>query len=153
MEMKPKRAWLYGRIDAPEDSLGRLKSQRSELTAYAEHLGMEIAGVSQDMGSGLNLERSGLREVQEAAVAERMDVLLVTQVSRLGRDAGQTMALIGELNRHGVRVASVEGGEIRLDDSRLEATLPVKEDQQDTVQVRKSNGEPASSGLSQSWYG
>lgn len=152
MDMKPKRAWLYGRIDAPEDALGRLKAQRSELTAFAEHLGLDIVGVSQDRGSGLSMERSGLREVQEAAAAGRMDVLLVTQMSRLGRDAGQTIALIGELNRHGVRVASVEGGEIRLEHCRVEG-IASREDQQEAAQSRQSGGESASGGLSQPWYG
>ncbi|OLN26186.1 hypothetical protein DSOL_5101 [Desulfosporosinus metallidurans] len=108
-----KRAWLYCRIDAPEDEHGRLKEQKKELTDYAEQMGFEIAGVSQDTGSGLCFDRDGLSEVAEAAVADKMDVLLVVNISRLGRDTVKTMDFIRQLRGQGVKLYSPLEGEIR----------------------------------------
>ena len=73
MEQK-KRAWLYCRIDAPEDTHGTLKEQKKELWDYAEQLGLEVAGASQDLGSGLTLDRPGLNILKTAAAERRMDV-------------------------------------------------------------------------------
>ena len=108
-----KRAWLYCRIDAPEDEHGRLKGQKKELTDYAEQMGFEIVGASQDTASGLCFDRNGLSEVTEAAAAGKMDVLLIINVSRLGRDTFKTLDFIRQLDEQGIRVYSPMEGEIK----------------------------------------
>lgn len=107
-----KRAWLYCRIDAPEDEHGRLKGQKKELSDYADQMGFEVAGASQDTGSGLNFDISGLAEVSEAAAVGKMDVLLIVNVSRLGRDTMKTMDFIRRLNEQDIQVYSPMEGEI-----------------------------------------
>ena len=108
-----KRAWLYCRIDAPEDEHGRLKGQKKELTDYTEQMDFEVAGASQDTASGLHFDRNGLAEVIEAATAGKMDVLLIINVSRLGRDTLKTMDFIRQLNEQDVKVYSPMEGEIK----------------------------------------
>lgn len=115
-----KRAWLYCRIDAPEDEHGRLKGQQKELEDYAEQMGFEVVGVSQDTGSGLNFARNGLAEVIEAAAEGKMDVLLIVNLSCLGRDTVKTMDFIRGLDRLGIGLYSPLEGEIKL--TRLEET-------------------------------
>lgn len=112
MTSQSKRAWLYCRVDAPEDEHGRLKGQKKELSDYAEQMRFEVAGASQDTGSGLRFDRNGLAEVTEAAAAGKMDVLLIVNVSRLGRDAMKTMDFIRRLNELGIKVYSPMKGEI-----------------------------------------
>jgi DNA invertase Pin-like site-specific DNA recombinase len=112
MEEK-KRAWTYCRIDAPEDQHGCLKGQRKELLDYAEQMGFEVVGESQDTGSGLNFDRNGLTEVMEAASEGKMDVLLVVNVSCLGRDTARTMDFIRGLDQLGIELYSPLEGEIR----------------------------------------
>lgn len=107
-----KRAWLYCRVDAPEDEHGRLKGQKKELSDYAEQMGFEVAGASQDTGSGLRFDRNGLAEVTEAAATGKMDVLLIVNVSRLGRAATKTMDFIRRLNERGIEVYSPLEGKI-----------------------------------------
>lgn len=107
-----KRAWLYCRIDDPEDEHGCLKGQKKELTDYAEQMGFEIAGASQDTGSGLNFDRNGLAEVRDAAAAGKMDVLLIANISCLGRDTVKTMNFIHQLHELGVKLYSPMEGEI-----------------------------------------
>ena len=60
MDDRKKKAWIYTRIDAPEDSHGTLKKQYEQLNTYGERLRVEIAGSSSDMGEAAGLERPGL---------------------------------------------------------------------------------------------
>ncbi|MGX8699866.1 MULTISPECIES: recombinase family protein [unclassified Caproiciproducens] len=109
-----KRAWLYCRIDAPEDAHGMLKGQKKELYDYADQLGFTIVGCSEDLGSGLKYNRPGLIAVERAAEQDRMDVLLVKQLSRLGRDSAQTLDFLRKLEQSGIKLYSPLEGEIRL---------------------------------------
>ena len=112
-----KRAWLYSRIDAPEDTNGVLKNQEKELCDYAVQMGMTVAGTSSDLGSGLDYERPGLKQITAAAKDGRFDILLVKSLSRLGRDMEQTGELIKTLHEQGVGVCSPLEGAITLDSS------------------------------------
>jgi DNA invertase Pin-like site-specific DNA recombinase len=107
-----KRAWIYCRIDAPEDMHGQLKGQRVELITYADQMRFEVVGESQDLGSGLRLDRNGLRKVTEAADAGEMDVLLVMNITRIGRVMNQTVEFVHHLNKLGVKIYSPLSGEV-----------------------------------------
>ena len=52
-----KKAWIYTRIDAPEDQYGSLKRQDQKLTEYASRMGWEVVGHSQDTGSCWDMNR------------------------------------------------------------------------------------------------
>lgn len=114
--MENKFAWIYCRIDAPEDIHGALKGQYERLETYAEQMGFTVVGSSQDLGSGLNFERPGLQAVLEAAKAGSFQVLLVDLVSRIGRDMAKTMSFIQTINGCGISVYSPLEGEIKLSD-------------------------------------
>ena len=116
MEQK-KRAWLYCHIDAPEDTHGALKGQKKELMDYAEQMGFEVVGESKDLGNGLDIDRTGLLEVMEAAGEGKMDVLLVKKLDRLGRDTIETLEFLRDFDQLGIRVCSPLEGEIVI--SRL----------------------------------
>ena len=107
-----KRAWTYSRIDAPEDSHGRLKGQKKELFDYAEQMGFEVVGSSEDLGSGLDFDCSGLLKVMKAAMDREFGVLLIKRLDRLGRDMPKTMELFMGLEQLGIKVYSPLEGEI-----------------------------------------
>jgi len=113
MEQK-KRAWLYCRIDAPEDAHGMLKGQQKELYGYAEQLGLIVVGCSEDLGSVLKYDRPGLIEVQHAAEQGKMDALLVKQPTRLRKDSAQTLDFLRKLKQLDIRLYSPLEGEIRM---------------------------------------
>ena len=113
MEQK-NRAWTYGRIDAPEDIHGRLKGQKKDLVDYAEQMGFEVVGSSEDIGSGLDFERSGLKEIMKAAADGEFDVLLIKKLDRLGRDTVKTLELLRGFDQLGIRLYSPLEGEIRI---------------------------------------
>ncbi|MFT8889937.1 MAG: recombinase family protein [Ethanoligenens sp.] len=101
MKEQKKKAWLYCRIDAPEDTHGRMKAQKRELLNYAEQMGFEVIGGSEDTGGGLSIERPGLTECLRAAELGKMDVLLAQSLSRLSRDTVDALAFLRELSRAG----------------------------------------------------
>lgn len=110
--MEQKRAWIYCRIDAPEDTHGALKGQYEQLERYAEQMGFAVVGSSQDLGNGLRLDRPGLQVVQEAAKAMDIQVLLVASISRIGSDVAQTAEFVRSLSDCGVRIYSPMEGEL-----------------------------------------
>jgi len=112
-----KKAWVYCRIDAPEDAHGALKGQKKELMDYAEQMGFEVVGCSEDLGSGMEFDRAGLAEVTKAAGEGKMDVLLVKKLDRLGRDTAKTLEFIRGLGQLGVGLYSPLEGEIQLEQS------------------------------------
>jgi hypothetical protein len=112
-----KKAWVYCRIDAPEDAHGALKGQKKELMDYAEQMGFEVVGCSEDLGNGMEFDRAGLAEVTKAAGEGKMDVLLVKKLDRLGRDIVKTLEFIRGLEQLGVGLYSPLEGEIQLEQS------------------------------------
>ena len=113
MDIKQK-AWLYCRIDAPEDMHGALKDQKEKLDGYARQMGFEVFGSSEDLGSGLDFNRAGLKEAMAAAKTGELDALIVHSVSRIGRDTAKTIDFIRQLNDCGVKVYSPLEGEITI---------------------------------------
>lgn len=118
-----QRAWIYCRIDAPEDTHGALKGQKKELIDYAEQMGFEVVGESEDIRSGLDFNRAGLAEVMKAAGDGKMDVLLVKKLDRMGRDAAKTLEFLRGLDQLGVELYSPLEGQIQLDYQSLSLSL------------------------------
>lgn len=110
-----QRAWIYCRIDAPEDTHGALKGQKKELMDYAEQMGFVVIGESEDIGSGLEFDRAGLAEVMKAAGDGKMDILLIKKLDRLGRDTAKLLEFLRGLDQLGVELYSPLEGQIQLD--------------------------------------
>ena len=91
---------------------------------YIERNGHQFAGESfDDNVSGMTFERNGIEEIYRAAAEHRMNVVLVKDLSRLGREKIQTAMFIEYLRSHNIRVISVtdntdsfnEDDEFRMD--------------------------------------
>ncbi|WP_156990834.1 recombinase family protein [Caproicibacter fermentans] len=102
-----KRAWLYYRIDAPEDRNGALKKQEKQLYDFAEQLGYQVAGVSVDLDQNTELEK-----LKQDADVKRFDALLVTSLFHIHRDRRQALAWVHEFQSFGIEVFSPLEGHI-----------------------------------------
>ena len=114
--MDKKSAWIYCRIDAPEDTHGALKGQYERLETYAAQMDFAVVGSSQDLGSGLHFDRPGLQAVLEAAKVGSFQVLLVDSINRIGRDMTKTVNFIQTISDCGISIYSPMEGEIKLPD-------------------------------------
>ncbi|AGL02847.1 recombinase family protein [Desulfoscipio gibsoniae] len=116
-QQEQKKAWVYCRIDAPEDTHGALKGQKKDLMDYAEQMGFEVVGYSEDLGSGMEFDRTGLAEVAKAAGEGRMDILLIKKLDCLGRNTAKTLEFIRGLEQLDIELYSPLEGEIQLEQS------------------------------------
>ena len=111
-EVDKMRAWLYYRLSRDEDEeMNSLQNQRQILVDYAEQNGYEIVGESfDDNVSGMTFNRKGLGELEIAVDEGKIDVVLVKDLSRLGRHRTQTELFIDHLRQNNVKVYSVTEG-------------------------------------------
>ncbi|WP_411677811.1 recombinase family protein [Caproicibacter sp.] len=106
-----KRAWLYCRIDAPEDRSGALKKQEKQLYDFAEQLGYQIVGVSVDLDQNTELEK-----LKQDADVKRFDALLVTSLFHIHRDRKQALCYAHEFQHFGIEVISPLDGRVSTEE-------------------------------------
>ena len=106
------KAWLYYRLSRDEDEeMNSLQNQRQILIDYAEQNWHEIVGESfDDNVSGMTFNRKGLGELENAVDEGKVEVVLVKDLSRLGRHRTQTALFIDHLRENNVKVISVTEG-------------------------------------------
>ncbi len=92
---------LFARVST---NIQDYKRQINELTALAERNGWDIAASFAEKVSGAkrNTERTELLRMVEYVEANHIDKVLVTELSRLGRDTLQVLEVIEMLNRKGI---------------------------------------------------
>jgi DNA invertase Pin-like site-specific DNA recombinase len=105
--MAHKRTWIYCRVAYPDAHA--LAAQQANLEAYAEKQGFEIVGTTVEQASGMDLSRKGLAEVSSTVSAGEIDLLLVTNLSRLGRDVASVDAYLRWLEDQFVEVVCADG--------------------------------------------
>lgn len=91
--------------------MNSLLNQREICQAFAEQHGYIIVGQSFDDNiSGMSFDRRGLDELMAAVDADKIDAVVVKDLSRLGRHRTQTALFIDYLREHQVRVISATEG-------------------------------------------
>lgn len=105
-----ERAWLYTRLSRDEDpNQESLVNQRNILHSYAMQQGYVIAGESSDDNiSGRIMNRPGIKAIEVAAKKDQIDLILVKDFSRMGRNRVYVAEFVERmLSKYGVRVISV----------------------------------------------
>ena len=110
--MEHTNAWIYCRIDAPEDVHGALKGQYEQLERYAEQMGFTVVGSSQDMGGSAQTISTGLQTALDAAKTGAFSFLLVIGLACLGREAACAEPALSSLKCYGVQVYSPLEGNV-----------------------------------------
>ena len=105
--MEHKRTWIYCRVAYPDACA--LAAQQADLEVYAEQQGFEVIGITVEQASGMDFSRRGLAEVSGAVSAGKIDILLVRDLSRLGRDVASVDAYLRWLEDRFVEVVCADG--------------------------------------------
>lgn len=105
--MEKKRAWIYCRVAHPDTHA--LAIQQASLETYAEIHGFEIVGITVEQASGLDFSRHGLAEVSGAVAGGKIDLLLIANLSRLGRDWVKVDAYLCWLEDQFVELVCADG--------------------------------------------
>lgn len=106
------RVWIYARLSNDDDQeMNSLLNQQEICHGFAEQHGYTIVGQSSDDNvSGMKFNRRGLDELTAAVDADKIDTVIVKDLSRLGRHRTQTALFIDYLREHQVRVISATEG-------------------------------------------
>ena len=120
------RVWIYCRVAAPDAFA--LRTQQEELMAFAKENHYEVMGCTAKQETGTTMVRSGLAEITNAALRGEMDILLVLNATRLGRDIWRTLEYVGWLGKHNVEVGCLNG---ELSNQEVGRLLRTKQAMQD----------------------
>lgn len=101
------RAWIYCRTAEP--NAFALRMQQEQLSAFAEKNHFDIVGCTSRQETGTTMARPGLAEITNAVLRGEMDILLVLNASRLGRDIRNTLEYVDWLEKHNVEVVCLNG--------------------------------------------
>lgn len=111
--IKKQLAWIYCRIDSPEDFRGTLKFQRQQLIDYADQMNLEVAGCSEDIGIMTDSNCPGFKRAVQNIRDQQAQVLLVYQLSGLA--ANVMKPTLRSLAADGIGIYSPMEGEILLE--------------------------------------
>ena len=120
------RVWIYCRTAEP--NAFALRTQQEELTAFAKDNHYEIVGCTAKQETSTTMVRPGLAEITNAALRGEMDILLVLNATRLGRDIWRTLKYVGWLGKHNVEVVCLNG---ELSNQEVGRLLRTKQAMQD----------------------
>jgi len=107
----PKRVWLYCRIAQP--SALELEAQKELLYSFAANHGFEVVGITAETGSGLTLHRRGLNRVTQALERGKADALLVSELSRVGRNTAEVDTYLEWLKHRNIDLICADGAKPR----------------------------------------
>lgn len=92
------KAVIYSRVSSTTDRQNT-ERQVADLTSYAKYKGYEVAKIYEEKISGAkrNNERPILVEALNFCRSENCDILLVSELSRLGRNAFEVLEMVKHL--------------------------------------------------------
>ncbi len=139
--MVQKKAAIYCRVSTYDQSCER---QELELGAYALKAGWEIAGVWKETASGAKDGRQQRKEILALAQARKLDIILVTELTRWGRSTLDLIHTLQQLHSWGVSLIAQSGLQFDLSTSqgKLIANLmaSLAEFERDVIKERVKSG-------------
>ena len=101
-----QRAALYCRVSTADQSCDR---QERDLIAFAERGGFEVVAVFKENASGAKNDRVERTKVMALAQARAVDAILVTELSRWGRNTIDLVQTLQSLQAWDVSVLAISG--------------------------------------------
>jgi len=115
-------AAVYCRVSTSDQNCER---QEADLIAFAEKAGYAVAGVWKETASGSKADRRQRQQVLNLAQARKIDVILVTELTRWGRSTLDLFHTLNDLQSWGVCLIAQTGLQFDLatPQGKLIATL------------------------------
>lgn len=97
--------------DENEENIETIETQKSLLLSYVrdKKLGKVYKIYTDDNFSGTTYDRPGIKELERDVIDGYINILLIKDLSRLGRNNAKTLIFLDFLEEHGVRVISSDG--------------------------------------------
>ena len=119
-----KTAVIYSRTSSSGYQVHRQDTTRQveDLKAYAEYAQMEVVRVYEEHISGASKQKPTLVEAIDYCKCKHIDMLLVSELSRVGRNAFEVLATVKELVDHKINLF-MQKEQLTLLDEKGEPTL------------------------------
>lgn len=111
------RTAIYARTASPSETA--LDWQVQALQGLASYLGLNVAHIIRETSSGLDFERPGLNKLMCLAKQHEIDTVLMTNLDRIGRDTPKVLAVLEELEKHGIKLIIQGGNTVEVNDNPL----------------------------------
>ncbi len=139
--MEIKKAVIYARVSTQDQDCQR---QINDLLAFAGRSGYEVVEVVQEKASGAKNDRAERAKVLKLAQARKIDVVLVTELSRWGRSTSDLLSTMQDLQARGVSIVALSGMQMDLStpSGKLMSTVlaGVAEFERELIQERVRSG-------------
>ena len=134
-------AALYCRVSSADQTCAR---QEVDLRAYAKKAGYTVVGIWKETASGAKDDRAERKKVLALAQARRIDVILVTELTRWGRSMLDLCHTLQDLQAWGVSLVAQTGlqFDLRSAQGKLIASLmaALAEFERDLLRERVRSG-------------
>ena len=111
------RTAIYSRTACPNKT--ELNWQVQVLQGLAATLNLNVTHIIREAASGLDFKRQGLNEMMSLVENHEIDTILMTNLNRIGRDAPKVLAVLEELDKHGVKLIIQGGDTVEIEDNPL----------------------------------
>ncbi len=136
-----QRVALYTRVSTTDQSCER---QVAELTAYAERSNFEIVAVVKETASGAKNDRVERKMVVDLARKRKIDLVLVSELSRWGRSTADLRSTIQDLADRQVAIRALNGPDLDISTAQgklmLNLLAAISEFERDLLQERIKSG-------------
>jgi putative DNA-invertase from lambdoid prophage Rac len=141
MNNTTKTAAVYCRVSTADQNCDR---QERDLLEYAAKLGITVQGIYKETASGAKNDRKVRAQVMKLAQARKVDVILVTEISRWGRSTTDLLSTLAQLDSIGVSVMAQTGFsfDINSPQGKMMSTIlaAVSEFERDIIRERVKSG-------------
>ena len=104
--MNMKRCWLYLRCSTNETKQN-VERQESELRNIVKNHDWELVKVYADYSSGTKTSRPNLDKLLDDAFSKKFDCVMVSDLSRLGRNVQHLLKIVEELDNKNIELFSL----------------------------------------------
>lgn len=111
------RTVIYARTACPNEAA--LDWQVQVLQGLAATLNLSVTHIIRETASGLDFKRQGLNELMCLAKQHEIDTILMINLYRIGRDTPKVLAVLEELEKHGIKLIIQGGDTVEVNDNPL----------------------------------
>ena len=111
------RTVVYARTACPNETAREWQVQ--VLQGLAANLSLNVTHIIRETASGLNFNRPELHELMGLVKHHEIGTVLMTNLDRIGRDTPKVLAVLEELDKHGVKLIIQSGDTVEVDDNPL----------------------------------
>lgn len=120
-----RRSIIFVRVSTKDKQ--DTERQIRELTEYSNSKGYQIVEIIEERISGVkkNSEREGIQKLLERSNPKKFDILLISEISRLGRNTSETLQVLELLHKQKISVFSLNFGLETLNENGKENHLSI----------------------------